>query len=247
MPLHESPFYTFNQNAHLHSNCLKWDIVTLLWSYCRDFCTLKFCDYENNFFFIISNCTSFSCAHKIYTTYLYMLPRIQNTLLLSICIPFSGLHVYCTRAINQCTGSWSYTISPVTCQGIKSAFKTCLYYISFAASGLGRLLIGGHVCFGFESVCTPCSPMPTTVWKMWISSSHNFPCVSSSANLQTEVFSFMQPWLLICVYMDNIWCFSTKLSTFSEQGFDGIQNKLPSFQLTTAEDLFWHHLYFVRH
>ena len=38
--LHVFPCCTFNHNAHLHSNCLKWDIVTLLWSYCRDFCTL---------------------------------------------------------------------------------------------------------------------------------------------------------------------------------------------------------------
>jgi len=45
--------------------------------------------------------------------------------------------------------------------------------------------------------------------------------------------------------MENIWCFSTTLSTFSEQGFDGIQNKLPSLQLTTAKDLFGHHMYFV--
>jgi len=65
--LHESPFHTFNQNAHLHSNCLKWDIVTLLWSYCRDFCTLKFCDYENNLFFMISNWTLlFMCTQNLY-------------------------------------------------------------------------------------------------------------------------------------------------------------------------------------
>jgi len=76
------------------------------------------------------------------------------------------MHVYCTRAINKRTGSWSYMISPVMCQGIKSAFKTCLYYISFAASGLGRLLVGGYVFLGFESVCTPCSPKPTAVWKL---------------------------------------------------------------------------------
>jgi hypothetical protein len=121
--LHSSPCYTFNQNAHLHSNFLKWDIVILLWSWCRDFCTLKFCDYENNFFFMISNWTSFSCAHKVYTTYLYMLPRIQNTSVPSIWVTLNGMHVYCTIAINQCTGSWNYMISPVMCQGIKLAFK----------------------------------------------------------------------------------------------------------------------------
>jgi len=66
--LHESPCYTFNQNAHLHSNRLKWDIFILLRSYCRDFPTLNSCDYKNNFFFMISNWTAFSCAHKIYTT-----------------------------------------------------------------------------------------------------------------------------------------------------------------------------------
>jgi len=57
-----------------------------------------------------------------------------------------------------------------------------LDYISFADSGLERLLIGGHVFLGFESVCTPCSPMPTVVWKLRISSSHSFSFVSSFAN-----------------------------------------------------------------
>ena len=64
----------------------------------------------------------------------------------------------------------------------KISIETYLDYISFADSRLGRLLIGGHVFFGFESVCTPCNPMPTAVWKLWISSSHSFSFVSSFAN-----------------------------------------------------------------
>jgi hypothetical protein len=57
-------------------------------------------------------------------------------------------------------------MSPVMCQGIKLVFETYLDYISVADSGLGRLLIGGHVFFGFKTVCTPCNPMPIAVWKL---------------------------------------------------------------------------------
>lgn len=92
--LHESPCYTFNQNAHIHSKLfeMRYSYPFFL-SYCRDFYTLKFYDYKNHFFFMISTWTS-SCAHKIYTTYLYMLPRMQNTSVLSIWVPLNGMHMY---------------------------------------------------------------------------------------------------------------------------------------------------------